>query len=72
MRTALRVVLDGWTILTLALLSVALLCALRSVRSQRATVRHADVSGKFVPLTKTPSRRAVFLSRGDLLELRKR
>jgi len=67
MRSALRVVLGGWTILTLALLSAALVCALRSLRSQRAPVRQTDVSGKFMALAKTRSRRPVFLSRGDLL-----
>ena len=67
MRAALRVVLDGWTILTLALLSAALLCALRSLRSQRAPVRQAEVSGKIMALAKTRSRRPVFLSRDDLL-----
>jgi hypothetical protein len=68
MRPALRVVLGGWSVLTLALLSAALVCALRTLRSQqRAAVRHADESGQFMPLAKTPSRRPVFLSRGDLL-----
>jgi len=67
MRPVLRVVLDGCTVLMLGLVSAALLCGLRSLRSQRAAVGHGDVSGKFAPLAKTAPRRAVFLSRGDLL-----
>ncbi|HEX3472275.1 MAG TPA: hypothetical protein VHT28_13920 [Silvibacterium sp.] len=71
MRTTLRVALDGWTILTLALFSAALYCALRSLRSRRAIVSH-DAPGEFAPRAQTPSRRPAFLSRGNLLQLRKR
>ena len=67
MRAALRVVMDGCTILTLGLLSAALLCAFRSLRSQRPSAGHSDVTGKFVPFAKTLCRRPVFLSRGELL-----
>lgn len=65
MRTALRIVLEGSTILLLACFSVALQYALRPLRSQRAVSMASGANGLAIsPVTQ--ARRPVFLSRKDL------
>ena len=63
MRTALHIALEGTAILALALLSVALGCVLRFLRSRHPADTPNSGLHEFSFLAKTQSRRPVFLSR---------
>ncbi len=67
MRSALRIALEGSTILALAFFSAALHRALRSVRSQRTVVALNGVPNGTAHRTVAHARRPVFLSRRNLL-----
>jgi hypothetical protein len=67
MRTGLRIVLEGSTILALAFFSAALHCALRSIRPQRTVVALNGEPNTTAHRAVTHARRPVFLSRRDLL-----
>jgi hypothetical protein len=67
MRTGLRILLEGSTILALAFFSAALHCALRSIRSQRTAVALNGELNTMAHRSVTHARRPVFLSRRDLL-----
>ena len=65
MRTALRIVLEGSTILLLACFSAALQYTLRPLRSQRAALIATGINRSAISPA-TQARRPVFLSRKDL------
>ena len=63
MRVALRMAVEGSVVMTLAFLTAALYCALRSIASRRAAVEPVETAVK----ASTEVRRPVFLSRNNLL-----
>jgi hypothetical protein len=65
MRIALRIALEGSIVMTLAFLTAALYCTLRSIASRRATT--VVEPAKSARETSTEVRRPVFLSHSNLL-----
>jgi hypothetical protein len=67
MRIALRSLMEGSTVLALAVVSAALHYALRSIRTQRVAVASNAEPNRLARRVVIHTRRPVFLSRRDLL-----